>query len=272
MKKCLMLMNCFSMEYRRHLLQSNIFAQEYELEFVTTYTKKPDENFIKQVKNSDLIITQNVKNIDEYTPGFIRKLMKKGAVLIVTEFWRFNGYWPYTSPTHRKSNSFWYPIDEFGLDLDFNSYKNTHVSPLTITDCFTESLIKLEEIDKNSDISIFDFFIENHKKIRFFSDDWHPTPFLFSYVTNEIFKIIGIDFKSSPMRLNGVNSNRYRIIIDSVKEELGLQYEDERVLFFGQDISVSAYYDFARDHQSDILAQNLDMKEVKALFLHSTSM
>lgn len=260
-------MNCFSMEYRRHLLQCPEFKSDYELEFVTTYTRTPDANFLTLVKNADLVITQNVKNIPEYTPEFINRNLKPGATLIVTEFWRFNGYWPYASERARVSNAFWYPVDEFKSGLSFEQYKSQPLNPSEIRACFDEGVAKLASIDKFSDVSVLDYFLENHKKTRLFSDDWHPTTPIFAYVVGKILKGLGYDYEVKPMRLNGVNSNRYRIIIDYVKAELELSFDDQSVIFFNKEIAVQDYYNFVIGHQDEIIGRGMAMPELRELFL-----
>jgi len=260
-------MNCFSMEYRRHLLQCPEFKSDYELEFVTTYTRTPDANFLTKIKNADLVITQNVKNIPEYTPEYINKNLKPGATLIVTEFWRFNGYWPYSSENARVSNAFWYPVDEFKSGLSFEQYKSQPLNSSVIQQCFDQGVTKLASIDEMSDVRVLDYFLDNHKNIRLFSDDWHPTTPVFAFVVDKILKGLGYDYEIKPMRLNGVNSNRYRIIIDNVKAELGLSFEDENVVFFNKEISVQDYYNFALTHQNEVLNSNMAMPDLRELFL-----
>jgi hypothetical protein len=63
------------------------------------------------------------------------------------------------------------------------------ISETIIAEKWEAELEKFYLIDKNSDIKIFDLFVNRYKKERLFSDYYHPTPTIFSYVSNEILKI-----------------------------------------------------------------------------------
>ena len=268
MKKCLILANCFVQEYVRHLSQSKEFVDEYEITTISTYTQIPDLGFEEKLKNADLIITQNVINIPEYTNEYIKKNKKNTSLHIVTEFWRFDGFWSYKSPNERKNNWFWFPTDEFGDCLSFREYMNYEIDAKKIIDKFENEIEKLKDIDSNSDIKIFDLFINNYKYERLFTDHWHPTPIILSHVTNEVLKMIGIKEVVPTLPPTGMNSNRYRLITNHVKDVLKIDRNsnDDELIFFGKKVTTETYYNFTKYLQSDNSYLIMDMNSIQNKF------
>ncbi|WP_146178960.1 WcbI family polysaccharide biosynthesis putative acetyltransferase [Limnohabitans sp. Jir61] len=248
-KSCLLIANCFVSELQRHLSQSQIFIDEYDFSIVSTYTQPP-ENYLSLLSNADLVISQNVKNIDYFKNSFISENLKKNALHISTEFWRFDGFWPVTSQNHRKNNWFWFPVDEFGLDLSFSDYMNYQVDDDLIDANFFSELNKFREIDQYSSIKIAPLFESIYKNERTFSDHWHPMPVFFLYICQEILRQLNISDKLKPMLANSINGNRYRLINNSIRNKLGLNFSDGRLIFLGRDISTEEYFNYAKHVQS----------------------
>jgi|688.fasta_scaffold643704_1 hypothetical protein len=264
-KKCLILSNCFNREYTRFLKTSERFNTEYEITSITTYNTKPNQNYITTLKDSDLIISQNVKNINEYTNIFISQNIKPNAIHIKTEFWRFNGFWSYKSINERKSDGFWFPTDEFIDDLSFDQYMNFDLDEKKVKANFEVELEKLNELDKLSDIKIYPIFMANYKNKRLFSDHYHPMPFIFKHVTNEILKICGINDHVDELNANSTNSERYRLITNTSNNILGINPNSDPNLFiyFGKEISREKYYEFTKFLQTNCNFFGMDMKSVR---------
>lgn len=249
-KSCLLIANCFVSELRRHLSQSKAFTNEYDFSIVSTYAKPPDE-YLSLLGNADLVISQNVKNVDYFKNQFIQENLKKTAIHISTEFWRFDGFWPVASQNQRKNNSFWFPVDEFGHELSFVDYMNYPIGDDLIDAHFGSELNKLREIDQHSSIKIAHLFDSVYQRERTFSDHWHPMPVFFLHVCQEILSKLNISDTLRPMLANSINGNRYRLITNPVKSRLGLNFADDRLIFFGRDISTEEYFNYARHLQSN---------------------
>lgn len=244
-KKFLIVANCFAWEYHRHLCHYDFITSQFQFEVFTTYVQKPNVNFFNALKSADVVLCQNVKSIIEYSPEFIRANVKKEGVVIVTEFWRFDGYWPYKSTLERKCPYFWFPVDEFGQDLSFHDYINFPLVRSEVVCHYESELEKLRQLDNNSDIRIFDFILSGMNSNRLFSDHWHPMPQIICYVLNRVFEILSIDFTFSPLLPVGINNNRHRLILHSVKEFLNVGFPDEKFYFLGKLLSSEQYFDFS---------------------------
>ena len=51
---------------------------------------------------------------------------------------------------------------------------------------FKKCLAKLKQIDQESDIRFYDFFVDNHDKFPFFRDNYHPTMNILEYIATQI--------------------------------------------------------------------------------------
>ena len=93
---------------------------------------------------------------------------------------------------------------------------------------FIESLNKLKNIEKNTDIKICDFILKNYKKIQMFYRDCHPSVDLMVEITKRICKKINIEFTEKDIyELSEFNmlTNGYIPITPYERKELGLEFK-----------------------------------------------
>lgn len=250
-KKCLIVANCFADEYVRLLRSSESFIKNYDIKTFTTYVNKPSQDYLSSLRTADLIISQDVKNIPEYTSTYIREHKKVAAIYFTTAFWRFDGYWSYKSSNERVSNWFWFPTDEFGRGLKFHDYINHSIDINVCKAKYESELDKLIAIDREVDIRIFDYFIALHQESRLFTDHWHPVPSIIRYATQQILRQIGIEDSLEVFPPNFVNSYRYRLILNSTKSYLNLSFSDQNMYFFDKYITTEEYFNFTQHLQQD---------------------
>ena len=259
-KKVLGIANCFRAEFREHLSQSEQFLREYEWQDISTYQEIPDQNYLDKLRNADVIISQNVKSITEYTQEYILRNKKNSAIYIPLDFWRFDGFWCYGN--EHKYNNFWFPSNEFGDGISFNDYMNYPLKPSLVLNFFSEQLEKFESIDKCSSISMLHYFKTNYKHTRVFSDHWHPMSCFYQHLCNEILSKIGIDKIDSWSDIFFTTTERYRIIINSVSEILSIepQKTDEKINFLGEYLTVEEYWEFSKYlHLKNIISNEVSM-------------
>jgi len=93
---------------------------------------------------------------------------------------------------------------------------------------FIESLNKLKNIEKNTDIKICDFIMKNYKKIQMFYRDCHPSVDLMVEITKRICKKININFiENKTYKISDFNmlTNGYIPITPYEKKELELDFK-----------------------------------------------
>lgn len=270
----LILGNCFSFEIKRSLLQYDDFSADYKkVDIISTYLSNGlNQDTIEIIKSADLIITQNPKEGHWANTKKIIPYMKISATLIKTEFWRFNGFWPNKSKLERVNPYFWFPVDEYNQNYSFEEYINIDINANLILNNFNCEIEKLNKIDSESDISMFDFFYKNHKKTLIFSDEWHPYPIFFQELAKRIVLFLGYKENDNLPQLNplGINNDRHRIVPTSVLETLGVSnkiYRDD-IVYFGKKISIKDYYYFCKSISSlEALNKIKNQKDLVNLYL-----
>lgn len=260
MKTCLIVTNCFDWEIIAHLNASPRFSETYRCETVSTYLQRPGEDYVAKLASADLVISQNVKSIPEYTPQFIASHMRKDAPYVRIGFWRFDGFWPCPSPNGRANAWFCYPPDEFGSELTFEDYISYPVDRAQTVEKFEQECLKLQDIDAESDVKIHDLFLNSYCNRRVFSDHWHPMPLFFKAAADHILSGLGFDDAPvEPLPPTRTNACRYRIILDAVHDALGVKHYEGRnsLVFCGKTLSVEDYYHFSQHLVRNNLIQGL---------------
>jgi len=251
-----MVCNHYYWGWEEQLNHSNMFYDEYFLEYESTYQKEPSIKYLENLKKADLVISQEVECISEYSDKFISEHINNNAKHIRIANWFFEGFWPYKSQNESLINCFPFPADEFGKDLSFSEYMNHKIDLTAIQNNFDYGIEKLFLADLKSDIKLFDFFTENYKEKRLFLDAWHPSPIVFQYLTNEILKLLEIKEDVPLMESSGFKSN-YRLITNTVRSALDFSdnFMDDSLLYFKEKINTEMYYEFSKyimSRKSDI--------------------
>lgn len=235
------------------------------IHIVSTYLNSSANSVEELIRDADIIVSQNPKVGHWANYGAIKHLFKSNVKYLQLEFWRFNGFWPVSSKLERVNPHFWFPVDEFIDSLSFEDYMNYEVGTKKIIENFELNLEKLENIDRQSDISMLDFVIKNYKSSKVLSDEWHPYPSFFEELARRILDDLGIEYNDvgAPPLPMGINNDRHRIIQTSVVNELGLSYDEyhKDLFYFGKKISLESFYYFSseissEEHIRNIVTQN----------------
>lgn len=173
-------------------------------------TEDITDEHINFIKNCDIFIYQPFNNLStsKYSPEYILPLLKDGVITIKVNYYRFHGFWPDSNySVYNEHKLFKYSIlyncgmhDSFkDLNLyDYDNIKNKIDSIELPNYDFSYYLEKLKELDTNSDVKMYDYFINNYKNLHLFHDGYHPTNiFIYEIFRQLILKIKNINLKEN---------------------------------------------------------------------------
>ena len=131
---------------------------------------------------------------------------------------------------------------------------------------FNKCLAKLKQIDQESDIRFYDFFVDNHHKFPFFRDNYHPTMNILEYIATQIINKISQDFDITYNKTNfNLNPDlfewgHYKPIINSVKNALKLEYDLDKVFLCNREKYLNVILDNETKHQKIVDLDDLRKK------------
>jgi hypothetical protein len=216
MKKLLFIFNCHSGKIKKQIAHLpflfdeiiiyNYLFPEY-FKYTLTYYDMED---LQKIKNADIFILQNVKNLrgKEFIGiDNIRRIAKQDAIFINIPHYTFMGYFLNFDIKQQ--------IDIANYGIEDEIYNN-----------LDKSLEKIKYLDEMSDIKCYDFIKENYKKVRLFHAKIYPTYHLFHFIAQEICKILGFDFNIKKIYSEYSKPNN-QIIFPNVKKYLQLEFNVE---------------------------------------------
>ena len=236
-KNMVVFSNCHGERYinifKRDTNIHNIFNINYIISYqqLDNFSKFKDD-FVK----ADVLIINNIKQYNDYTLANLKQILKPSCMVIVIPFVRFEGYWmpeQYKQLKYISSNavSFFPNINKNNI----TNYLTYNINSNDITRHFNNCLSKLKQIDEESDIRFYDFFIENHCKYPFFRDNYHPTMNILEYIASQIIEKIcpefDVTYNKSNFKLKPdlFEWGHYKPITNSVKNALNLEYNLDKV-------------------------------------------
>lgn len=91
-----------------------------------------------------------------------------------------------------------------------------------------EAMIKrIEKREKNWDVKILKFIVENYKKQKLFYDPWHPTNVVLEYISKEILKILNMDVEE--IKCDYMLDSNEEPVYPDVKSILKLEWTDNEI-------------------------------------------
>ena len=257
-------MNCHCHEIYKYLISCDDFSKDYNIDIISTYLNLNDIDLvIKKLKNYDVIVMHNIKQYNGITYEDVKNFTNKNTKIIKCEFLRFNGFLP---DEYKNYDDLWY-IPKNIEDMDYNTYYNKKIHENQISEKFNSALLKLKKLDEQSDIKYYDFFIDNYKNFRLFSDYTHPQTIFFKHISQQILKILGYEnqLKILPESYE-VSGIRKSIILKCVKDTLGLNYSENNINYVDiNDVTQEELYIFYQY----LIKNNIrvDILKQKELFL-----
>jgi F5/8 type C domain/Polysaccharide biosynthesis enzyme WcbI len=247
-KIIVLVMNCAADAIKQYLYNVDIVRKNYDIKIVTTYVNINDRSSKEKaeeiIKNADVLISQDVKNIDWLRNDYMSKIIKNNCNFIRLAFWRFDGYWPIK--LDRYNNSMWYFPEEFGYKNTFDEYMSGNIDYMSTIYNFESEVEKFSKIEINSDLKMIDFFNNNHKEYRLFSDNWHPSSYFFFQVSKYILDRLGIEDNFDVIPCLNINMDRFRFILPSVYENLNLNFDQTILSAHGYYTTINTFFEFSK--------------------------
>ena len=198
---------------------------------------------INFINKHDILLYQPIKKErGKHSTDYILNNINKNVKCISFPYIYNTGMWCIVLNNNNLKNGFnnsYLHFDEHTIISGLEAIKDNHNNNLlddfynnridfNLKKRFFDSLDKLKNMEKNTDIKICDFIKNNYKKMQMFYRDCHPSVNLISEITYRICKKIDIDFvENKSYELSDFNmlTNGYIPITPVERKELGLEFE-----------------------------------------------
>lgn len=235
-------MNCQGEEILRHLTSVAAFNALYSIELISTYLSLDGfPELIPKFNTCDVLITNNIKNYPGVNYTDLVTYVKPDCKLIKLGFLRFNGFWPDLNAID--FGNIWNTPQ---IIQPYEQFINQSVESLDVLAHFEAECEKFKLIDAESDVSGYDWFIENYRTHSTFSDYSHPTSTFMTVYSRQILDKLGIDgtLLATTFLNNGIGDKRFRAITNPVASVLGLVFDLDSFYYLDHVLNRKQYHDF----------------------------
>ena len=196
------------------------------------------------ISNVDIFIHQDIRddNVFGYrlSDSYLRNCQKKVCqdICIPNLFGVGRAFFPNAGMSNKRDHCIYsgmklFPYEELLIQekddcFSFvNKIKDNNLwSYEYVKNNFDTNMEKLKQREKNCDVIISDYIIDNYKKYRCFWDVGHPTNRVIKEICQRIIKKIGGGYSLSGLVLNNEMDTYQMPIYNCVIEKLSLEYED----------------------------------------------
>ena len=187
----------------------------------------------------------------EYDISNLKRYLKQACVILKINYYRFKGFWFESEykPYNNYNNYKFLDMKYYGLHnsfIGFNGVKQDIIEKINslIIDkekfdtYFKEELDNLKKIDDNSDVKMYDYFINNYTTKHLFHDVFHPTNIFFYEMFRQIvFKLTGHELMVEDMEFinlfNEIEMTNWALpILPVIKEFLNIKTPEVICVFF----------------------------------------
>jgi len=274
--------------------QHTYTKHKYSITYIRNYEhlnqNTIDTSHITLLNNCDIFMYQPLNQEyteSEYNIENIKTLLNPNTIILKINYYRFRGFW-YESeykPYDRYNNYIFHTGNYYGIHnsfMNFNSYimndiihkiNSINIPKNDFLSFFNTELNKFKIIDDNSDVNMFQYFIDNYKTKNLFHDPFHPTNLFFYEMFRQIIlKITEHELKYEDYEfiniLNHTEMTHWAMpILPIVKTHLDLKINDSIYVFFlGETgdkklyINVYDYYYIRLSHENFQNYLNLNIK------------
>lgn len=288
MKKCLLYGNCQTMAIKHSLENNPNFIAEYEnIVAIEVHFIQPEDlpSILELVTEIDLFIHQPVKEgykgFLKLGTDYLRSQLKPSCKVITTGGAYFTGYHPEVIVLKdAQENKI---AGEVGDYHDFNLLnlfakgkkvnetvdlilREDFYSPHYLNCNLDHTILELYRRDTKTDIKIAPFIQKYYRRHRLFHVINHPNQVIIRFISNEIFRLLGINYDERPSSLfsndREVLDQTKFLIYPSVIKNLNLQFDTKfeytihhKTYTVGE--AVEKFFDYYNRHQ-DLVALNLE--------------
>lgn len=270
-KNMVVFSNCHGERYIDIFKRDTNIHNVFNINYIVSYQQLDNfSNFKDDFIKADVLIINNIKQYNDYTMGNLKKILKPSCMVIVIPFVRFEGYWmpeQYKQLKYVYGNavSFFPNIEKNNIQSYLVGDKNKDKDNEIIA-YFNKCLAKLKQIDQESDIRFYDFFVDNHHKFPFFRDNYHPTMNILEYIATQIIEKIdqGFDITYNKSNFNLKKDlfewGHYKPMRNSVKRALKLEYDLDKVFLCNREKYLNVILDNETKHQKIVDLDDLRSK------------
>jgi hypothetical protein len=251
--------------FEKHFFTKDKYVIHYIINYEHLNNGLIDDTNMSLLKNCDIFIYQPLNQPyteSEYDITNIKKYLRNNTIILKINYYRFRGFWynsdynPYDHYNNYKFNN----IKYYGIHNSFINFNTTNkneiidkinniqISRDELLLFFNNEITKFKILDDNSDVNMFDYFINNYKTKQLFHDPFHPTN-LFFY---EIFRQIIIKLDNYELKyedydfiylLNDIEMTHWALpILPIVKNILDINFGEYIYIFHAPDFAEKKLY------------------------------
>ena len=257
-KNIVIFSNCAGYILKNMFEKHNFTKDKYLIHHIRNYENLNKQNMddihISLLKLSDIFIYQPLNQSyteSEYDITHIKKYLNHNTIILKINYYRCRGFW-YNSeykPYDSYNNYRFLPVNYYGIHDSFVNFNTTHKSDVIdkinnikissdeLLLFFNNEVSKFKVIDDNSDINMYEYFINNYKIKQLFHDPFHPTNLFFYEMFRQIimklenYELIFEDYEFINL-LNDIEMTHWALpILPIVKNILELKLEDYVYIF-----------------------------------------
>ncbi len=284
MKNIVIFSNCAG-NIIKNMFEKHPFTKDkYCIYYISNYEnlnkQKIEDSHIGVLSNCDIFMYQPLNQHyteSEYDISTIKQYLQDNTIILKINFYRFRGFW-YNSeykPYDNYGNYKFLSMNYYGIHDSFINFNTTNkndvidkinniqISRDELLLFFNNELRKFKIIDDNSDVDMFEYFINNYKTKQLFHDPFHPTN-LFFY---EIFRQIIIKLENYELKyedydfidlLNDMEMTHWALpILPIVKNILDIKFGESVYVFYPPEyadkkiyMNIYDYYYIRLSHQN----------------------
>lgn len=246
--------NCHIAVVKEYLNASKSFCEKYSIcdtPFIFSTGGGIDENF---VKNCDVFIHQDIRKdngfgeklSDEYLIPLLKKNCKNITIpnlfgmgnLLLPQTDYHDGFNP--SLGHDRNGMFPHAdkiIDSFTLSGETYEYIQKHykddglIEKEQIILNFNNVIDKIKQREKNWDIKVSEYILDNYQKVKLFYDIGHPTNVLMLFISLGVLKMLEIDGEQEIDVTNAISvmDGHENPVYPCVASTLGILWKEDKL-------------------------------------------
>jgi len=284
MKNIVIFSNCAG-NIIKNMFQKHFYTKDkYLVNHIINYENLNKDNIdnyhISLLNNCDIFIYQPLNQSytnSEYDITKIKNYLNENTIILKINYYRFKGFWydsdynPYSSyKKFQFSTGKYYGIHNSFIDFNttnindvINKIDNIEISKDKFLLYFNNELEQFKIIDNNSDVNMYEYFINNYKNKQLFHDYFHPTNLFFYEIFRQIiFKLNNYELIYEDQYflklIDDIEMTHWALpILPIIKNILELKLDENIYVFYPPDyadkklyINIYYYYFIRLSHQN----------------------